>query len=70
MGADVTRVEGEANTHAASVQLAKDNLAIDEASVRKFSACRRLSHKADAGIRGNVNDGTYPKYLIKIYFEI
>ena len=42
--------EDESDTRAACVQLAKDNLAIDDASVLEFAACHRLSQKADAGI--------------------
>ena len=42
--------EDETDTRATCVQLAKDNLTIDDPSVREFAACHRLSQKADAGI--------------------
>ena len=42
--------EDKADTRAACVQSAKDNLAINDASLCILSACHRLSQKADTGI--------------------
>ena len=48
--------EDEVDTRAACVQLARDTLEIENASVCDFAACHRLSQKADAGIINRFND--------------
>ena len=48
--------EDEVDTRAACVQLARDTLEIENASVCDFAACHRLPQKADAGIIVRFND--------------
>ena len=48
--------EDEEDTRASCVQLARDTLEIENASVWDFAACHRLSQKADAGIIVQFND--------------